>query len=72
MIDDIEIKWAGSGTVQHLQKIKNNQFMEITEDGKVTPLNLKVLKFNTADRQCRCKWLICKYKRIYVKNHSAA
>jgi hypothetical protein len=32
--------------VQHLHKIKPNQFLEITEDGKVTPLNLKVLKFN--------------------------
>jgi hypothetical protein len=47
IIDDIEIRWAGSGTVQHLQKLKHNQFLEITEDGKVTPLNLKVLKFNS-------------------------
>ncbi|WP_184548209.1 CRTAC1 family protein [Mucilaginibacter sp. FT3.2] len=47
IIDDIEIRWAGSGTVQHLQKIKPNQFLEITEDGKITPLNLKTIKFNT-------------------------
>ncbi len=50
IIDDIEIRWAGSGTVQHIQKIKPNQFLEITEDGKVTPLNLKILKFNTSTR----------------------
>jgi hypothetical protein len=48
IIDDIEIRWAGSGTVQHLQKIKPNQFLKITEDGKVTPLNLRTLKFNTS------------------------
>ncbi len=48
VIDEIEIRWAGSGTVQHLQKIKPNQFLEITEDGKATPLNLKTLKFNTS------------------------
>ena len=49
IIDDIEIRWAGSGTVQHLKKITPNQFLEITEDGKVTPLSLKVLKFNTGE-----------------------
>ncbi len=48
IIDDIEIRWAGSGTVQHLHQIKPDQFLEITEDGKITPLNLKMLKFNTA------------------------
>ncbi|WP_159440662.1 CRTAC1 family protein [Mucilaginibacter sp. OK098] len=47
IIDDIEIRWAGSGMVQHLSKIKPGQFLEITEDGKVMPLNLKTLKFNT-------------------------
>jgi tetratricopeptide (TPR) repeat protein len=49
IIDDIEIWWAGSGTVQHLKKITPNQFLEIAEDGKVTPLSLKVLKFNTGE-----------------------
>jgi tetratricopeptide (TPR) repeat protein len=49
-IDDIEIKWAGSGTLQHLHNIKPNQLLEITEDGKVTPLHLKALKFNTNGR----------------------
>ncbi|MEO6979889.1 MAG: CRTAC1 family protein, partial [Mucilaginibacter sp.] len=47
MIDDIEIRWAGSGTVQHLHKIRPCQFLEITENGAITPLNLKALKFKT-------------------------
>lgn len=49
IIDDIEIRWAGSETVQHLKKITPNQFLEITEDGKITPLKLKILKFNTSE-----------------------
>jgi len=47
IIDDIEIRWAGSGTVQHIPKVNPDQFLEITEDGKVTPIHLKMLKFNT-------------------------
>jgi hypothetical protein len=31
IIDDIEIKWAGSGTVQHFTNITPNQFLRITE-----------------------------------------
>lgn len=50
VIDDIEIRWAGSNTVQRLHKIKPCQFLEITEDGKVTPLELNTLKFNTNTR----------------------
>ncbi|WP_167668081.1 CRTAC1 family protein [Mucilaginibacter gossypiicola] len=50
VIDDIEIRWSGTGTVQHLYNIKPDQFLEVTEDGKVTPLHLKALKFN-ADGQ---------------------
>ena len=47
LIDEVEITWAGSGTVQHFYKVKPGQFLQITENGKVTPLNLKPLKFNT-------------------------
>lgn len=47
VINDIEIRWAGSGTVQHVQQVSPNQFLEITEHGKVKPLGLKALKFNT-------------------------
>lgn len=31
VIDDIEIKWAGSGTVQHFTNVSPNQFLRITE-----------------------------------------
>ena len=48
VIDDIEIRWAGSGTVQHLYKIKPCQFLEVTEAGKARPIDLKVLKFDTS------------------------
>lgn len=47
MIDEIEIKWAGSGFVQHFHNIRPCQFLEITENGKMTPINLKTLKFKT-------------------------
>jgi hypothetical protein len=50
VIDNIEIRWAASGTVQHLYKVDPDQFLEITEKGGVTTLNLKKLKFST-DRQ---------------------
>lgn len=46
MIDEIEIAWSGSGTVQRLYKIKPCQFLEITENGKMRPLELKPLKFD--------------------------
>jgi tetratricopeptide (TPR) repeat protein len=51
IIDEIEIRWAGSGTVQHLYKVKPDQFLEISEDGKVTSLNLKALKISTRGQQ---------------------
>ena len=47
IINDIEVRWAGSGTVQHLNNVKPDQFIEVTENGKVTPMNLKALKFDT-------------------------
>lgn len=31
VIDDIEIKWAGSNTVQHFKNVMPNQFLHITE-----------------------------------------
>lgn len=47
MIDEIEIRWAGSGVIQYLRQVKPCQFLQITENGKVTPLNLRSLNFNT-------------------------
>jgi hypothetical protein len=41
VIDDIEIKWAGSGTVQHFTNVLPNQFLKIVEGEeryKTTPL----------------------------------
>ena len=57
IIDDIEIRWAGSRTVQHLGKIKPGQFLEVTEDGKVIPINLKVLKLIPRHNRYQCQWL---------------
>ena len=31
LIDEIEIKWAGSGTVQYFKNVLPNQFLHITE-----------------------------------------
>jgi hypothetical protein len=42
IIDDIEIKWAGSGTVQHFTNVAPNRFLRITEgvdQYQVTHLN---------------------------------
>ncbi|MDO3626693.1 CRTAC1 family protein [Mucilaginibacter sp. BT774] len=45
-IDDIEIKWAGSQTVQHFKNLAPNQFLHITEgDDKVTAVHLNKLTF---------------------------
>lgn len=46
VIDELEIKWQGSGYVQRLKNIKPNQFIKITEGSAViTPVKLKVLNF---------------------------
>jgi hypothetical protein len=45
-IDDIEIRWAGSGSVQHLSNIAPDQFLHITEgNDKPEVLHLKKLVF---------------------------
>jgi hypothetical protein len=46
MIDEIEIKWAGSNTVQRFRNITPNQFLHITEaDNKPEVIHLKELHF---------------------------
>jgi hypothetical protein len=46
LIDDIEIRWAGSQTMQHLKDVKPNQFLKITEGNQVPEvINLKKLTF---------------------------
>jgi FG-GAP-like repeat/ASPIC and UnbV len=45
-IDEIEIKWAGSQTVQYFRNIAPNQFLHITEgDNKAESIHLKKLYF---------------------------
>jgi len=46
MIDDIEIRWAGSGTVQHFKNVVPNQFLGITENSnKLNIIHLKKYNF---------------------------
>lgn len=46
LIDDIEIKWAGSQTVQHFKNIEPNQFLHITEGkAQADVIHLKKLNF---------------------------
>ena len=46
LIDDIEIRWAGSQTIQHLKNVKPNQFLKITEGNQVPEvISLKKLTF---------------------------
>ncbi|MHA4894525.1 FG-GAP-like repeat-containing protein [Pedobacter sp. PWIIR3] len=46
IINELEIKWQGSGKVQKFKNIKPNQFIKITEGSDVvTPLKLKLLNF---------------------------
>ncbi len=45
-IDDIEIKWAGSQTVQHFKNVSPNQFLHITEGNEnAEVIHLKKLNF---------------------------
>jgi hypothetical protein len=45
-IDDIEIKWAGSQTVQHFKNVAPNQFLHITEGNETAEvIHLKKLTF---------------------------
>jgi hypothetical protein len=46
IIDDIEIRWAGSNTIQHFKNIAPNQFLHITEgDNKPEVIYLAKLTF---------------------------
>ena len=46
MIDEIEIKWAGSNTIQRFTNVAPNQFLHITEgDNKAEVIHLKELHF---------------------------
>jgi FG-GAP-like repeat/ASPIC and UnbV len=46
MIDDIEIRWAGSNTIQHFKNVSPNQFLHITEGNNTAEvIHLKKLTF---------------------------
>jgi len=54
-IDDIEIKWAGSQTVQHLKNVMPNQFLHITEgndQAEVIHLNKLTFKHKADAPMC--------------------
>jgi tetratricopeptide (TPR) repeat protein len=47
LINEIEIKWAGSQKIQHFRNIASNQFLHINEgDSTAHPIHLNQLKFN--------------------------
>ncbi|WP_431200861.1 hypothetical protein ACRQ5D_24640 [Mucilaginibacter sp. P25] len=47
LIEELEITWAGSHSVQRFRNLKVNQFYHITEGkGKVTLVQLKKLSIN--------------------------
>jgi hypothetical protein len=46
MIDDVEIRWAGSNTIQHFKNVSPNQFLHITEGNNTAEvIHLKKLTF---------------------------
>lgn len=50
IIDEIEIKWAGSGTVQRYKNVLPNQFLQITEGDYKYKIN-KLAKLTFIDKQ---------------------
>lgn len=52
-IDELEIRWHGSGEVQVFHDIKPNQFIRITEgSSEIKPVDLKVVSWILPDRLC--------------------
>lgn len=53
IIDDIEIRWHGSNTVQHFTNVQPNQFMRITEGSdEVANMALKKIQWLIIDPLC--------------------
>ncbi|WP_184544009.1 CRTAC1 family protein [Mucilaginibacter sp. FT3.2] len=62
-IDEIEIKWAGSGTVQYFKNVLPNQFLQITEGkDKYTVTHLAKLTFIDKQDMTMCMPLTAKAK----------
>jgi len=52
-IDEIEIRWHGSGDVQRFKDVKVNQFLKIKEGSNTAePVNLKPLMWTLPDKLC--------------------
>ncbi|MCD9014333.1 CRTAC1 family protein [Parachryseolinea silvisoli] len=52
-IDELEITWRGSGTVQKFTNLRADQFIRITEGSdKVEPVNLKTITWTLPNRIC--------------------
>lgn len=52
-IDELEIRWHGSGEVQTFKNVKPNQFIKITEgDNNITPVSIKKLTWILPDQLC--------------------
>lgn len=55
VIEEIEIKWAGSNKIQTFKNIKPNQFLHITEGGdEPTKINLKKLVYKLKPNPSLC------------------
>lgn len=53
MIDEIEIRWHGSGQVQTFKNIKPNQFLRLVEgDAQLMPVNLKTISWTLPGKLC--------------------
>jgi hypothetical protein len=53
MIDEIEVRWHGSGEVQVFKDIKPNQFLKLVEgEDQLTPVVLKKLNWVLPERLC--------------------
>jgi hypothetical protein len=62
-IDDIEIRWAGSNTVQHFKNIAPNQFLHLTEGSNTAEvIHLKKLTFKQKPKMPVCMPMVASLK----------
>ncbi|ASU36387.1 CRTAC1 family protein [Mucilaginibacter xinganensis] len=60
-IDEIEINWAGSHTIQHFKNIAPNQFLHITEGNNIAEIvHLKRLVFKSSPNSPVCMPMVTK------------
>jgi hypothetical protein len=51
MIDEIEIRWNGSGLVQKIKNVAANQFVKIKEGRNLEKLDARKLTFSNKEHQ---------------------